>query len=458
MTAYKPGTYIALFIGAHFAHHLLTALVAPLLPFIRSSFELTYTQAGMVVSAFTLTYGIAQLPAGWLADRVGRRYLITVGVAGVGLAGAAAGLTSGYGALIVALIAMGIAGGGYHPSASPLIIASVPPGRAGRALGLHLVGGSASHFVTPLLGGALAGLFGWRGAFLGIAGPVVIFGIIFYVIISGRGEQVWSAPGGPSPQATADRDVPVGVSSKHTAQREYHGVETGRADSGGTPPNGANSPENRANTPPAGRATARPRTIARIAVFLVLTSAVAAAVGSLVAFIPLYLVDAFGISAAVAAAALSVFFATGMVAAPIGGGLSDRIGPVRILIVLAIAVGPLIMLAAAVPSALLFVAVLVVLGIAAFVRMPVSEAYLTADVPEHLRSTVLGVYFFAGMEASGIVTPILGRLIDTRGFAFAFTGLGGALAAVSVVAGAALWTLDRASAGKQSRPGSELRP
>ncbi len=439
MTAnrYKPGTYIALFIGAHFAHHLLTALVAPLLPFIRSSFELTYTQAGMVVSAFTLTYGIAQLPAGWLADRVGRRYLITVGVAGVGLAGAAAGLTSGYGALIVALIAMGIAGGGYHPSASPLIIASVPPGRAGRALGLHLVGGSASHFVTPLLGGALAGLFGWRGAFLGIAGPVVIFGIVFYAIISGRGEQVWSASD-PSPQATADHDAPAGASFDHTAHQTHPDMKTGPEDSPGSPPNGATGPQ-------AGSVTARPRTIARIAAFLVLTSAVAAAVGSLVAFIPLYLVDTFGISAAVAAAALSVFFATGMVAAPVGGGLSDRIGPVRILIVLAIAVGPLIMLAAAVPSALLFVAVLVVLGIAAFVRMPVSEAYLAADVPEHLRSTVLGVYFFAGMEASGIVTPILGRLIDTRGFAFAFTGLGGALAVISIAAGAALWTLDRAS-------------
>ncbi len=133
MSAYKPGTWIALFIGAHFAHHLLTALVVPLLPYIRDGFELSYAQAGIVVSAFTLSYGFAQLPPGWLADRVGRARLITVGIAGVAAAGAVAGVTTSYWGLIAALILMGIAGGGYHPSASPLITARCRPnGKAGR--------------------------------------------------------------------------------------------------------------------------------------------------------------------------------------------------------------------------------------------------------------------------------------------------------------------------------------
>lgn len=406
MTTYKPGTYIALFIGAHFAHHLLTALVAPILPFIRDSFSLSYAQAGGVVSAFTLSYGIAQLPAGWLADRLGRRYLITVGISGVALAGAVAGLTTSYIGLILALVVMGIAGGGYHPSAAPLIMASVPPQRTGRALGLHLIGGSASHFATPLLGATLAVVFGWRGAFLGISVPVFIFGLAFFLTLRGRGEQRWQL---------SDEEP------RNPAQPTQKPM------------------------PPVDQRTSRRRTLFRITVFLVLTSAVGAAIGSLTAFIPLYLVDGFGLSEGWAAAALSAFFLTGVVAAPVGGALSDRFGPVPILVVLSIAVGPLLIAVGFAPWLPVFMGFLLGLGVAAFIRMPVSEAYLSADVPEHMRSTVLGVYFFAGMEASGVITPIVGALIDSRGFIPAFVSLGAVLTAVAVVSSLMLLRIHRSS-------------
>ncbi|MDP7525779.1 MAG: MFS transporter, partial [Dehalococcoidales bacterium] len=56
---------------AHFSHHLIAALLQPLLPFIRDDFALDYTQAAWIVSAYTLAYGFSQLPGGWLADRIG---------------------------------------------------------------------------------------------------------------------------------------------------------------------------------------------------------------------------------------------------------------------------------------------------------------------------------------------------------------------------------------------------
>lgn len=409
MSSYKPGTYISLFIGAHFAHHLLTALVVPILPYIRDSFDLSYGQSGIVVSAFTLSYGIGQLPAGWLADKVGRTYLITIGISGVALAGAIAGLTTTYPALIAALILMGITGGGYHPSAAPLITASVPPDRQGRALGLHLIGGSASHFVTPLLGAALAGVFGFRGAFLGIAGPVLIFGFLFFAIIRARGEQRW--------EATQTEPAP------DTGQREDAPATSGKE-----------APK---------RGESRRRTMSRVAVFLVMTSSVGAAIASITAFMPLYLVDTFGLSEELAAAGLSLFFVTGIVAAPVGGVLSDRFGPVPVLIGLSIVSGPLLVIAAFAPTAILFVTTIVVVGVAQFVRMPVSESYLSADVPEKLRSTVLGVYFFAGMEASGVLTPILGYLIDVQGFTRAFSLFGLVLMGMIVITSLILRSMHR---------------
>ena len=77
---------------AHFGHHLLTALPVPLLPYIRNEFNLSYTRSALVNTSFSLSYGIGQLPAGWLADRIGTRILITIGILGVAIAGALVGV------------------------------------------------------------------------------------------------------------------------------------------------------------------------------------------------------------------------------------------------------------------------------------------------------------------------------------------------------------------------------
>ncbi len=73
-----------------------TSITVPLIPFIRSAFDLDYTQSGLVISAFTLACGIGQLPAGWLADRIEPRKLLTVGISGVALAGILVGLSQTY--------------------------------------------------------------------------------------------------------------------------------------------------------------------------------------------------------------------------------------------------------------------------------------------------------------------------------------------------------------------------
>ncbi len=157
-----------LFIMAHFGHHLLTALPIPLLPLIRDEFVLSYTQAGLVISVFSLAYGIGQLPAGWLADRIGPRILITTGICGVAAAGLLVGLSQTYIMMMAFFGVMGIMGGGYHPASPPLISASVEPKNRGRALGLHMIGGSASFFLAPLIAAAIATTWGWRGSFIAL--------------------------------------------------------------------------------------------------------------------------------------------------------------------------------------------------------------------------------------------------------------------------------------------------
>ena len=71
-------TSLPWFIMAHFGHHLLTALPQPLLPSIRSEFNLSYGQSAVVTTSFALAGGGSQLPSGWLADRINPAILIAI--------------------------------------------------------------------------------------------------------------------------------------------------------------------------------------------------------------------------------------------------------------------------------------------------------------------------------------------------------------------------------------------
>ena len=373
---------VPLFVLAHFAHHLVIALPVPLLPFIRNEFALDYTQAGVVIMAFNLSYGISQLPSGWLADRIGPRVLLTIGTLGVALAGLLVGLSQTHFMLIAFLVLMGIAGGGYHPSATPLISRSVEPKNRGRALGFHMIGGSGSFFLAPLLGAGIAACYGWRASFTWLAIPAALFGIAFYIVLGRRPE----------------------LNRLTKAISEYHD-----------------------------KAQSSPNYLPQLIPFMVLNVFTAGVNFSVISFIPLFMIDHFGVAEAAAASFISIIYFAGLWASPLGGYISDRIGKVRVVLVACLVTGPLIYLLNIVPSGLGIGAVLLMFGIAMYIRMPASESYIINQTPEHRRSTILGIYYFASMEAGGIFSPVIGVCIDRFGFQPTFTGAGIAILMVTLV-------------------------
>ena len=373
---------------AHFAHHLLTALPVPLLPLIRDDFALDYTQSGLVISAFSLSYGIGQLPAGWLADRIGHRILITIGICGVALAGLLVGLSQTYIMMIVFLALMGVAGGGYHPAAAPLISASVEAKNRGRALGFHIIGGSSSYFLAPLIVAAIAAAWGWRGPFIALAIPTAVFGIIFFKLLA-----------------------------KQAGTSKAQQVTTGYHDETPSPP---------------GR-------LRRLVVFMILSTFTQAVIFSTVAFIPLFMVDHFGTSEATAAAFIAIIYSAGLWASPLGGYLSDRLGGVRVILVVCFIASPVIYLLNLTPYGPGIGALLLIIGMVMYIRMPVSEAYIISHTPERRRSTILGLYYFSSMEAGGLLVPAMGFLIDRFGFYSSFTIASVALVAVTLTCSVFLW-------------------
>lgn len=375
---------------AHFSHHLVTALPKPLLPFIRDEFALDYTRVGLVISAFSLSYGISQLPAGWLSDRIGPRIVLTLGISGVAIFGLLVGVSQTFTMMIVFLVLMGIVAGGYHPTAPALISTAVGSKTLGRALGFHAVGGSASFFLVPIVAAAMASVWGWRSPFIGLAIPTFAFGIVLYILLGRRAA---------------------------TDKTEYEP---------------SSSPT---ETPHA------PGYLRRFIPFIILSTFTVAIPFSVAPFIPLFMVDKFGVSREIAAAFLALIYSAGFWAAPLGGYLSDRLGRVKLLIVIGFVTSLVIYLLNLATYSLGIGALLICIGMLNYIRMPVSESYIISQTPERRRSTILGIYYFGGMEGIGILTPVIGYLIDNFGFHITFTIAGATIALVSLICSIFLWRI-----------------
>ncbi|MCF8106099.1 MAG: MFS transporter [Desulfohalobiaceae bacterium] len=377
-----------LFVLGHFFHHLLTALPVPLLPMIRNEFGLNYTQAGLAVSAFTLAYGLGQLPAGWLSDRIGPRVLLTIGLSGVALAGFLVGISKGHLMLTIFLALMGFLGGGYHPAAPPLILSVVEKEKRGQALGLHMTGGSASYFIAPIIAAAIASVWGWRGAFLGLAVPTALFGFVFSVLLGRRG---------------------------------------------------AKNPLENLKKPPGIEGKAPDGQIAHLVFFLIMSVFLGAVFISVVSFIPLFLVDEHRINEETAGALIGLIYSAGLWVGPLAGYLSDRLGRVPMIVTVSFAAGPIVFLLNLVPYGWGFFALLIVMGIIMYVRMPVSESYILGQTSSRHRSSILGIYYFGTMEGGGVLTPLMGFMIDRLGFSLCFLITGATLMMVTLVCTFWIW-------------------
>jgi MFS family permease len=377
-----------LFVLAHLSHHLVTALPVPLLPYIRDEFALDYTRAGFIISAFGVVYGVCQLPAGWLADRFGPRILLTIGIVGVGATGLLVGLSPNYLVLLAGLVLMGILGGGYHPSSTTMISSVVEPGKRGQALGFHMVGGSFSYFLAPLIAAGIAAASGWRGPFIALAIPAIGIGVMLHIILGKR------VPA----QKTVTQDISVSTEA-----------------------------------PPA------PGHKRRLITVIVLSSFTQALVMSIVSFIPLFLVDTFGTGKETAAASISLVYFMGLWAGPFGGYLSDRFGRVAIIITVCVMASIVVYLLNIAPYALGTGAILVLIGILMYINTTSAQAFIADQTSARNRSTMLGFYFFGNMEGTGVLTPILGYLIDHLGFHPSFTISGTAIIATIIVCSTILW-------------------
>ena len=153
--------------AAHFMSHYYIILLAPLMPFVRDEYQVTYTEIGLAFAVFNIVTAVFQTPAGFLVDRLGARALLILGLAIGATSFVTAGLVDSFWVMIAMFAIAGMGNTVYHPADYTLLSQHVPADRIGQAFSLHTFAGMLGSAVAPASLLVMQSSWGWRGAFIG---------------------------------------------------------------------------------------------------------------------------------------------------------------------------------------------------------------------------------------------------------------------------------------------------
>jgi len=152
--------------GALFLDGLDSAMIGVAVPSIQREFLVGASSVQWVISAYVLGFGGFLMFAGRLADRLGRRRVLIVGVAVLMVASLAGGLAGSITWVIAARFGMGVGAALTAPAGLAIIATSFREGpQRNRAVGIYTVCGAVG-FSAGLIGGGLLSNLGWRWVFV----------------------------------------------------------------------------------------------------------------------------------------------------------------------------------------------------------------------------------------------------------------------------------------------------
>ncbi len=369
-----PAFLVAL---GHSATHWIIGTFYVLLPFIQKELNLSYAETGGLISLFHASSFVANVGSGLAVDITGRRILLqflALVVGGAALAGTSlyANLFWLYGVIVI----VGITNNLWHPAAISYLSGRFPKNR-GYALSVHALGASFGDSVAPIAAGVLLVSMSWSSVASVNALPV--FGIAAAILVLlGPGEK----PGNDHAQPNISRED------------YWSGL--------------INMIRNKA--------------VVGVAVMAGLRSMTQ---NGLLVFLPLYLVNVIGVGPFLLGMGMMAMQVSGLVAAPIAGVLSDRMGR-RIIVLLGL--GGTTLVAFVMPSvsgAYAFIILTGLLGFVLFAVRPVIHSWMMDLTPRELGGSATSLLF--GTQAGlSMAVPVAGGLIaDQWGLAVVFYILAG---------------------------------
>lgn len=160
--------------------------VSLFLPLIRDDLGITFTQSGGIAAVSLIVFAVMQIPAGWLADRLGPKRMFTLGLVGVLAMTCAFAVLDSYALILVTQAASGFFRSLVFIPGMLLITYEFAADRRATAMGLYVAGGFSSNVFLSIAGPLLVDDLGWRMIFM-ICGAAGILVVIGYVLLGGPG-------------------------------------------------------------------------------------------------------------------------------------------------------------------------------------------------------------------------------------------------------------------------------
>jgi MFS family permease len=371
--------------SGHAATHWILGTFYVLLPYITHDLGLTYAQAGGLVTLFHVSSFAANAGSGAIVDIRGRRVLVQSASLVIGAASLMAmGLALQVFWLIPLVVLIGVTNNLWHPAAISYLSQCYPNNR-GYALSIHTLGASMGDAIAPVVAGVALLWVSWQGTSSLLSLPVLgVAALLFFAL---------------------------NKLDKENGLKDQNGSGLGDYFKGVA-------------------ALVRNRAVIGLCAMSGFRSMTQS---GLLVFLPLYLADVLKVSPVVLGLALMSMQVGGMVAGPMAGIASDRIGrqPVTLMCLTAatMSIAGLML----VDGILLFVVVVSLLGLALFAVRPVIHSWALDLAPESMSGSMVSLLFGTQSALSALV-PIIGGLIaDQWGLAAVFYVLAGTLLIANVL-------------------------
>lgn len=180
-------------------------MYSPLIPEMSSALQLTYAQAGLLMTGFWAGYVSTQIPSGYISDRIGARRTLGSALLLIGVFSVITGAASSFLDCLVYRVLCGLAAGCIFAPATSILLRWFPPKERGLAMSLYATGSKIGAIVGFTLSPVILTLFGvWRWSFwiLSVPSFVVVIAVFLFMkepsevgvshncsFVKGRGEQ-----------------------------------------------------------------------------------------------------------------------------------------------------------------------------------------------------------------------------------------------------------------------------
>lgn len=173
----RPATLLALLTALLASQPASTDIYLPALPVLGEALAATPAQMQLTLSLFIAAFALAQLVAGPMSDRFGRRPVVLFGATCVLLACTGAALSNSLSWLVAMRVLQAVGACALVVCARALVRDLYPPEEGMRVMSRVLGWMAFVPMLGPTLGGLLVDLAGWRSVFalLAVGAAVVLF-------------------------------------------------------------------------------------------------------------------------------------------------------------------------------------------------------------------------------------------------------------------------------------------